>query len=94
MTPLTRADFEKARAIVAPKIHKTPLLTSRILSERTGFDVVFNAFRQAGKQELESRAPRLRLHTDLLPFGGALEPRVEASIGCLQAGELGGNELV
>src|ERR1035437_2670297 len=43
MNELTRADFERARAIVAPNIYKTPLLTSRILSERTGFDVRLKA---------------------------------------------------
>ena len=37
--PLTREDFEAAYAKVAPHIHHTPLISSRILSERTGFDV-------------------------------------------------------
>ena len=34
MTPLGRSDFEAARAIIAPHIKQTPLLTSRQLSER------------------------------------------------------------
>jgi len=37
--PLRLADFEAAYERVAPNIHHTPLLTSRILSETTGFDV-------------------------------------------------------
>lgn len=40
---LTRADFEAARARVAPHVHHTPLLTSRTLSEATGFDVRLKA---------------------------------------------------
>jgi threonine dehydratase len=54
MKGLTRADFEKARAIVAPDIYKTPLLTSRILSERTGFDVRLKAeiFQKTGSYKI------------------------------------------
>src|SRR5881396_2405292 len=54
MTELTRADFEKARSIVAPKVYKTPLLTSRILSERTGFDVRLKAemFQRTGSYKI------------------------------------------
>jgi threonine dehydratase len=54
MTALTRADFEKARAIVAPDIYKTPLLTSRILSERTGFDIRLKAemFQKTGSYKI------------------------------------------
>lgn len=40
---LTRADFEAARAIIRNDIRHTPLLTSRILSEKTGFDVRLKA---------------------------------------------------
>jgi threonine dehydratase len=36
---LTRADFEAARAKIAKDIRHTPLLTSRILSERSGYNV-------------------------------------------------------
>src|SRR3989442_13493458 len=54
VTALTRADFEKARSIVAPRIYKTPLLTSRILSERTGFDVRLKAemFQRTGSYKI------------------------------------------
>jgi threonine dehydratase len=52
--PLTREDFEKAYAIVAPHIHHTPLLTSRMLSERTGFDVRLKAeiFQRTGSYKI------------------------------------------
>ncbi|MGE5243377.1 MAG: threonine ammonia-lyase [Betaproteobacteria bacterium] len=54
MRVLTRADFERARGIVAPRTYKTPLLTSRILSERTGFDVRLKAeiFQKTGSYKI------------------------------------------
>lgn len=36
-------DFRRARRNVAPHIHHTPLLTSRSLSEASGFDVRLKA---------------------------------------------------
>src|SRR5690348_5326547 len=51
---LTRTDFEAARAIVAPHFYKTPLLTSRLLSERSGFDVRLKAevFQKGGSYKI------------------------------------------
>jgi threonine dehydratase len=40
---LTREDFEKAHERVAPHVHRTPILTSRSLSEVTGFDIRLKA---------------------------------------------------
>src|SRR5688500_12310397 len=40
---LTRADSEAARATIRKDIRHTPLYTSRILSERTGFEVRLKA---------------------------------------------------
>lgn len=40
---LSREDFERARELVAPHVYHTPLLTSRTLSEATGFDVRLKA---------------------------------------------------
>jgi threonine dehydratase len=53
-TALTRSDFERARSIVAPNIYKTPVLTSRILSERSGFDVRLKAeiFQKTGSYKI------------------------------------------
>jgi len=66
MNALTRADFEKARAIVAPKIYKTPLLTSRILSERTGFDVRLKAemFQRTGSYKIRGPLNKFTYLTD------------------------------
>jgi threonine dehydratase len=52
--PLTREEFEQAYERVAPHIHRTPLLTSRILSERTGFDVRLKAeiFQRTGSYKI------------------------------------------
>src|SRR5829696_4974169 len=43
MLTLTLRDFEEARARIDPYIKRTPLLTSRQLSELTGFDVRLKA---------------------------------------------------
>jgi threonine dehydratase len=43
MLTLTKKDFEETRARIAPHIKHTPLLTSRQLSELTGFDVRLKA---------------------------------------------------
>src|SRR5579884_2009992 len=60
--PLTRAEFERARARVAPHVYKTPLLTSRILSERTGFDVRLKAeiFQKGGSYKVRGPLNKFR----------------------------------
>lgn len=40
---VTLADIERARAVVAPHIHRTPLLTSRTLGERIGAQAFLKA---------------------------------------------------
>ena len=52
--PLGRDVFESAFALVAPHTHRTPLLTSRMLSERTGFDVRLKAemFQRTGSYKI------------------------------------------
>jgi threonine dehydratase len=66
MNPLVRADFEKARAIIAPNIYKTPLLTSRILSERTGFDIRLKAeiFQKTGSYKIRGPLNKFTYLTD------------------------------
>jgi threonine dehydratase len=51
---LTRDDFEAARARVAPHTYHTPLLTSRSLSEATGFDMRLKAeiFQRGGSYKV------------------------------------------
>jgi threonine dehydratase len=52
--PLSRDVFDAADARVAPHIHRTPLLTSRLLSEQTGFDVRLKAemFQRTGSYKI------------------------------------------
>ena len=54
MLSLTLADYEAARARIAPHIHWTPLLTSQQLSDRTGFDVRLKAecFQKVGSYKI------------------------------------------
>jgi len=51
---LSREDFERARENVAPHVYHTPLLTSRSLSEATGFDVRLKAeiFQRGGSYKV------------------------------------------
>ena len=51
---LTIRDFEEVRARIAPHIKHTPLLTSRQLSERTGYDVRLKAecFQRVGSYKI------------------------------------------
>jgi threonine dehydratase len=66
MIALGRADFEKARAIVSPDIYKTPVLTSRILSEHTGFDVRLKAeiFQKTGSYKIRGPLNKFTCLTD------------------------------
>jgi threonine dehydratase len=59
--PFGREVFEAAYAKVAPHIHRTPLLTSRTLSERTGFDVRFKAemFQRTGSYKIRGPLNKL-----------------------------------
>ena len=54
MFTLTLADFEQVRARIAPHIKHTPLLSSRQLNERTGFDVRLKAemFQRVGSYKI------------------------------------------
>jgi threonine dehydratase len=54
MFSLTLADYEAARARIAPHIHWTPLLPSSQLSERTGYEVALKAecFQKVGSYKI------------------------------------------
>ena len=54
-------DSRAALPLVAPNVHRTPLLTSRILSEETGFDVRLKAeiFQRTGSYKI--RGPLVKL---------------------------------
>ena len=54
MIPLSREVFEAAHERVARHAYRTPLLTSRLLSERTGFEVRLKAemFQRTGSYKI------------------------------------------
>ena len=66
MTGLGRSDFETAYAKVAPHIHHTPLLTSRMLSEASGFDVRLKAeiFQRTGSYKIRGPLNKFTWLTD------------------------------
>ena len=51
---LTTADFETARARMGDHVHRTPMLTSRTLSAKTGFDIRLKAelFQRTGSYKI------------------------------------------
>ena len=63
---LTAADFALARTRVAPHTYTTPLLTSRMLSERTGFDVRLKAemFQRTGSYKIRGPLNKFAYLTD------------------------------
>lgn len=66
MFTLTSSDFEQVRARIAPHIKHTPLLTSRQLSERTGYDVRLKAemFQRVGSYKIRGPLNKFALMPD------------------------------
>src|SRR3954466_3077118 len=66
MFTLTVRDFEETRARIAPHIKHTPLLTSRQLSEATGFDVRLKAemFQRVGSYKIRGPLNKFALMSD------------------------------
>ncbi len=62
---LTTSDFEIARARMGTNVHHTPLLTSRTLSEKTGFDVRLKAelFQRTGSYKIRGPLNKFALLT-------------------------------
>src|SRR5579872_6461499 len=60
--PLPLETFQEARARVSAYAYHTPLLTSRVLSERTGFDVRLKAemFQRGGSYKLRGPLNKFR----------------------------------
>src|SRR5215471_12729567 len=58
--------FDVARARVAPHTYHTPLLTSRMLSERTGFDIRLKAelFQRTGSYKIRGPLNKFTYLTD------------------------------
>jgi threonine dehydratase len=79
MFELTRADFERVRDRIAPHIKRTPLLTSRQLSERTGYDVRLKA-------EMFQRVGSYKIRGPLNKFALLSEPDKQRGVVCSSAG--------
>jgi threonine dehydratase len=71
--------FDEARARVAPHIHHTPLLTSRLLSERTGFDIRLKA-------EMFQRTGSYKIRGPLNKFAQLDEEQRRRGVICSSAG--------
>ncbi len=72
-------EFEAARARMAPHVYHTPLVTSRILSERTGFDVRLKA-------ELFQRTGSYKIRGPLNKFTFLSDEQKRRGVICSSAG--------
>ena len=79
MFSLTKRDFEEVRARIAPHIKHTPLLTSRQLSEATGYDVRLKA-------ELFQRVGSYKIRGPLNKFALMPEEQKRRGVVCSSAG--------
>ncbi len=79
MFALTLDDFRAARARIAQHIKRTPLLTSRQLEERTGFEVRLKA-------ELFQRVGSYKIRGPLNKFALMPEGQKERGVVCSSAG--------
>jgi threonine dehydratase len=79
MLTLTLADFREARARIAPHIHLTPLLSSRQLSETTGYDVYLKA-------EMFQRVGSYKIRGPLNKFTFLSEAEKQRGVVCSSAG--------
>src|SRR5215469_16749306 len=79
MLPLTVKDFEEVRARMAQHIKRTPLLTSRQLSELTGLDVRLKA-------ELFQRVGSYKIRGPLNKFALMPEEQKRRGVVCSSAG--------
>jgi len=78
-TPLSTADFRTARERMGAHVHHTPLLTSRILSAKTGFDVRLKA-------ELFQRTGSYKIRGPLNKFPQLSEEQKKRGVICSSAG--------
>jgi threonine dehydratase len=79
MQPVTTEEFLAARARMGAHVHHTPLLTSRILSERTGFDVRLKA-------ELFQRTGSYKIRGPLNKFAQLSDEEKRRGVICSSAG--------
>ena len=79
MLTLTKRDFEEVRARIAPHIKHTPLLTSRQLSEATGYDIRLKA-------EMFQRVGSYKIRGPLNKFALMPEEQKRRGVVCSSAG--------
>src|SRR2546423_15044828 len=79
MFSLSLADFKEVRARIAPHIKHTPLLTSRQLSEATGYDVRLKA-------EMFQRVGSYKIRGPLNKFALMPEEQKRRGVVCSSAG--------
>src|SRR6266576_484695 len=79
MLTLTLKDFQDARARIAPHIKRTPLLTSRQLSELTGYDIRLKA-------EMFQRVGSYKIRGPLNKFAQMPEEQKRRGVVCSSAG--------
>ena len=66
MLDLSADDFREVHSRISHHIHRTPLLTSRLLSERTGFDIRLKAelFQKVGSYKIRGPLNRFSLMSE------------------------------
>src|SRR6187402_1303579 len=79
MLPFPRSAFEQARARMGEFVDHTPLLTSRLLSERTGFDVRLKA-------EMFQRGGSYKIRGPMNKFAQLTEDQKRRGVICSSAG--------
>ena len=79
MINLSPQTFQEAKARVAPHVYHTPLLTSRLLCERTGFDVRLKA-------EMFQRTGSYKIRGPLNKFAHLSEEQRRRGVICSSAG--------
>jgi len=76
---LSPEDFQQARERVSPHIYHTPLLTSRMLSERTGYDIRLKA-------EMFQRTGSYKIRGPLNKFSYLTDEQKQRGVICSSAG--------
>ena len=79
MLPFPKSAFEQARARMGEFVYHTPLLTSRLLSERTGFDVRVKA-------EMFQRGGSYKIRGPMNKFAQLTEEQKRRGVICSSAG--------
>jgi len=74
-----KADFEQARARMGEHVYHTPIITSRILSEKTGYDVRLKA-------ELFQRGGSYKIRGPMNKFALLSEDQKRRGVTCSSAG--------